>query len=198
MTETSFPAAASAVSPAVDNPLVWVDGWQMACCGEQFSIGSEVAWFLEPAQNAAWFESVIGSDPDLQPSLAEEHHSEESAGARAPAARVVRIRAVHCAYQADPGPEAPRSTVVPVPGSTVITELSAASMVDPEPWVGARAGAAGADELAESPSLADLAEPTDLAGDAGFAGGTDPAGAGELSFVGYLVDLRFTHPRKDT
>lgn len=181
MTETSFPAAAAAVSPAVDNPLVWVDGWQMACCGEQFSIGSEVAWFLEPAHNAAWFESVIGSDPDLQPSLAEEHHSEESAGARAPAARVVRIRAVHCAYQADPGPEAPRSTVVPVPGSTVITELSAASTVDPEPWVGSAGGLT-----------------TAAAGLAESAGGTDPAGAGELSFVGYLVDLRFTHHRKDT
>lgn len=146
MTETSAPAAAM---PAVDSPLVWVDGWQMACSGEPFSVGSEVAWFFEPAHNSTWFEAVIGGDPDLRLPLAEEHHSQESAGAR-------------------------------VPGTTVITELSAVSPVAPVPLGGARTGVTGA------------------AGLAGSDDGIDPAGAGEISFFGGLVDLQFAPPRKET
>jgi hypothetical protein len=29
--------------------VVWVDGWQMQCCGTPFAVGSQVAWTLGEA-----------------------------------------------------------------------------------------------------------------------------------------------------
>ncbi len=52
---------------------VWVDDWQMQCCGAPFSVGDEVSWTLrEP--DTAWLEAVLDKDVAGGIGGAEEHH----------------------------------------------------------------------------------------------------------------------------
>ena len=56
---------------------IWVDGWQMQCCGEPFRLGSQVAWTLRAA------------DPDgLEVSLIPETLERTTLGALAEGGRV--------------------------------------------------------------------------------------------------------------
>jgi hypothetical protein len=50
---------------------IWVDGWQMQCCGEPFRLGSQVAWTLRAA-DPDWLEAVLGAQQIVD--AAEEHH----------------------------------------------------------------------------------------------------------------------------
>ncbi len=40
---------------------VWVDSWQMRCCGEPFRVGSQVAWTLSGA-DPDWLGAMLGAD----------------------------------------------------------------------------------------------------------------------------------------
>ncbi|MGO4597417.1 DUF6578 domain-containing protein [Terrabacter sp. 2RAF25] len=53
--------------------VVWVDAWQLECCGEPFSTGDRVAWTMRPADRPNYVE-LLG--PDLAAALThhEEHH----------------------------------------------------------------------------------------------------------------------------
>lgn len=80
--------------------MIWVDGWQMQCCGERFSVGTRVTWTLrEP--DADWLGTVLG--PDVQVDAAEEHHGGVPEGAPKTTGKVRRIEAVHCGYARPPG-----------------------------------------------------------------------------------------------
>src|ERR1700761_1410621 len=50
---------------------VWVDGWQLQCCGEPFAVGSRVSWTLAPAPREG--AAVLLGDT-VTVDGAEEHH----------------------------------------------------------------------------------------------------------------------------
>jgi len=50
---------------------VWIDSWQMQCCGEPFHLGSEVGWTLGTA-HAERLAEILGSGRPMD--AAEEHH----------------------------------------------------------------------------------------------------------------------------
>ena len=52
---------------------VWVDSWQMQCCGKPFHLGSQVAWTLSAA-DSGWMDTMLGMHAQQTVDVAEEHH----------------------------------------------------------------------------------------------------------------------------
>ena len=97
---------------------VWMDGWQMECCGTPFRRGSEVAWQLRPATNLAWLDTVLPPGVAATIDAIEDHHGDPDTPPTP--ATVVSIATVHCRF----APE-------PVAGSGLMTRVDAA-----ERWSG--------------------------------------------------------------
>jgi hypothetical protein len=109
--------------------MVWVDSWQMQCCGEPFHLGSQVDWTLGDA-DPDWLEAVLGADAQRTVDAAEEHHGgvpEDTAPTRG---TVTAIAAVHCRYAARPRSDP--HTSYPVPGSGVLTDVESADGWTPD------------------------------------------------------------------
>ncbi|MFI7636200.1 DUF6578 domain-containing protein [Nonomuraea sp. NPDC049400] len=101
---------------------VWMDAWQMQCCGEKFRVGSTVEWTLGPA-GQDWLASVLG-EAAAEVDAREEHHggvSKETLGTRG---QVQSITAVHCRYAPTPGADS--GTRYPVKGTQVLTAVESA------------------------------------------------------------------------
>lgn len=116
---------------------LWIDAWQMQCCGEPFRLGSQVAWTLREA-DLDWLQAVLGAGTSPGVDGAEEHHGGIPEGTEPTRGVVRRISAVHCRY-------APRAAgdpraLYPVPGSGVLTDVDSADgwVADrgEEPFVG--------------------------------------------------------------
>lgn len=102
---------------------VWVDDWQMQCCGAPFSVGDEVSWTLrEP--DTAWLEAVLDKDVAGGIGGAEEHHGGVSEDAVPTVGTVVAIHAVHCRYA--PLSDEAGTRLVPVAGSGVVDTVRSA------------------------------------------------------------------------
>ncbi|WP_261954160.1 DUF6578 domain-containing protein [Streptomyces nigrescens] len=105
------------------NTRVWMDSWQMECCGEPFALGAEVSWAVV-APDREWLTKVLGAETAATVDAAEEHHGgspQQSAPVRG---TVTGISAVHCRFAPLPGE--PDRTRHPVPGSGTLTPLSSA------------------------------------------------------------------------
>ena len=90
---------------------VWIDSWQMQCCGEPVHRGSQVAWTLSDP-DPDWFEAMLGPDAGVTVDAVEEHHGGVSEDTTPTRGTVTRIGAVHCRY-------APRSG-----GSRIIMRIA--------------------------------------------------------------------------
>ncbi|WP_166427027.1 DUF6578 domain-containing protein [Nonomuraea mesophila] len=84
---------------------VWVDDWQMECCGELFGLGSAVSWTLGPADRD-WLTRALGEETAATIDWGQEHHSEPSPDQISVEARVTHISAVHARYELTPGESA--------------------------------------------------------------------------------------------
>ncbi|MFF4288848.1 DUF6578 domain-containing protein [Streptomyces sp. NPDC001633] len=105
------------------NTTVWMDSWQMECCGEPFALGSEVSWAVV-APDREWLTKVLSAGTAATVDGVEEHHGgrpEQPAPVRG---TVTGISAVHCRFAPLPGE--PGHTRHPVPGSSTLTPLSSA------------------------------------------------------------------------
>jgi hypothetical protein len=102
---------------------VWVDSWQMQCCGEPFRLGSQVAWTLG-GTDPDWLEALLGVDAQQTVDAAEEHHGGVPEDTIPTRGTVTRIVAVHCRYAPRPGGDS--RTIYPVPGSDVLTDVASA------------------------------------------------------------------------
>ncbi len=81
---------------------VWVDGWQVECCGEPFAVGDTVRWTLVERP----LDDVLVDErgrPEPRPTLAEEHHGDSPDGAPVTEGVVRRIAEVTFAYDPIPG-----------------------------------------------------------------------------------------------
>lgn len=108
---------------------VWVDDWQMQCCGEPFRIGSEVAWTVSEA-DGRWLDRMLGLDAQATVEAAEDHHGLLPADTPTTRGTVARIRAVHCRYAPKPGAD-PRA-LYPVPGSGIVSDIESADGWTPD------------------------------------------------------------------
>ncbi|WP_037871487.1 DUF6578 domain-containing protein [Streptomyces sp. SPB074] len=98
---------------------IWVDDWQMQCCGEKFAPGDVVSWHLQEVDPED-YAAVVGSERAAEIDFCEEHHGQE--GAHAPTRlRVLAVSEVHCRYEVPPGGAS--SGRQPVPGSTELVRV---------------------------------------------------------------------------
>jgi Family of unknown function (DUF6578) len=102
---------------------VWVDSWQLQCCGEPFRRGSKVTWTLRDV-DPDWFETMLGPRARRTVEAAEEHHGGVPEDTLPTRGTVTLIAAVHCHYAPRPGSDS--RTSHPVPGSGVLTEVESA------------------------------------------------------------------------
>jgi len=105
--------------------VVWVDAWQMQCCGEPFSVGGEVTWALSDQPNRPWLATVVGAPLADSVTHAEGHHGPWPLG-QVPlvlTGRVVSIRSAFCRYASAPSDD---RMLLPVQGSAVLHEVSRA------------------------------------------------------------------------
>jgi hypothetical protein len=90
---------------------VWMEGWQLQCCGEPFRLGASVSWRLAYDRDLAWLADVLAPTV-VRVDAAEDHHG----GVVQPTSGTVRrISLLHCRF--DPAP---------VPGSGQLSDVDAA------------------------------------------------------------------------
>jgi hypothetical protein len=112
--------------------FVWVDAWQQQCCGDEFRVGSQVRWNVDPVQDQGWVASLLGSEWATQVRYSENHHGPDELGDEMHA--VVRsIRAVTCDRGPQPDPNPSGRAWVVIPGSGQLREVEVADPRGPEP-----------------------------------------------------------------
>jgi hypothetical protein len=104
---------------------VWVDAWQLQCCGTPFDQGQPVVWTLSPQAPADWLVSAVGKDTAETIDYREYHHGTRPADAREVHGVVAEIKGLQCQFEPPPGGDA--HTLVPVAESGEFTALPSAS-----------------------------------------------------------------------
>ena len=87
---------------------MWMDHWQMDCCGETFEVGSEVSWQLRPPTGLEWLGVVLGPGVVATVDAVEDHHG----GSPLTTVTVLSIATVH--HRSDPEPVADSGIRTPV------------------------------------------------------------------------------------
>lgn len=107
--------------------VVWVDAWQMQCCGDPFAVGTWVEWTLDEESDRDWLTAILGGDFAQQITHSEEHHGGLRDDAPATAGRVTRIRAVSSRFGPDPASASAATPVqVPIPGTAEVVDVDIA------------------------------------------------------------------------
>lgn len=83
--------------------FVFVDSWQMRCCGNPFSVGSTATWYIEEMVNEDWLTEMFG---DRLGDDVGYHQSDHGMTGPASSMRTVvqSIRAVTHGLELDPNP----------------------------------------------------------------------------------------------
>jgi hypothetical protein len=105
-------------------PMVWMDSWQMQCCGKPFSVGSGIDWTLAAITDRDFLATVLGQELAGAVTHHEEHHGGLPEGAPRTLGTVRSIRAVRCRYRPAPGQT---KLLQPVPDSATVTAVQSAA-----------------------------------------------------------------------
>jgi hypothetical protein len=108
---------------------VWVDSWQMQCCGEPFRVGSQVEWTLGDADRD-WINAMLGPDAQQAADAMEEHRGGLPAETPPTRGTVTRIAAARCRYAPRHGCDS--RARYPVPGSGVLSDAESADGWTPD------------------------------------------------------------------
>ncbi|MEP7764228.1 DUF6578 domain-containing protein [Sanguibacter sp. 25GB23B1] len=106
--------------------LIWVDGWQMQCCGEPFSVGDVVAWHVDDP-DSEWLSAALGPEMAQRVAYAEERHSESPDDLPLQRGSVI---AIHAAFSEYAPISADSTALYPVKGSAVLREVPRADGSD--------------------------------------------------------------------
>jgi hypothetical protein len=98
---------------------VWVDAWQMQCCGTPFADGDTVDWVLSTGYDPEWLEHVAGPEVARSVDFSEERHGPHPDDASITTGVVIAILAVRCRFE--PDPDGPPNQWHPVRGSGQLT-----------------------------------------------------------------------------
>ncbi|MFD8074515.1 DUF6578 domain-containing protein [Streptomyces sp. NPDC059718] len=144
---------------------IWVDDWQIQCCGQDFAPGDVVSWKLlevDPEDYA----DVVGGERATGIDFREEHHGrgEEHAPTSLEA---LTIAEVHCRYEVPPRGTA--NEYYPVPGTTVLVPVRKA-----DGWAEVRPDVQFAGYLVTARRVTDVSEDASL---------TEPARAADQKEV---------------
>ncbi len=107
-------------------PTVWVDDWQMQCCGDAFEVGGQVTWNVRPIakDDNHYMQSVLGEAMAATVDYGEEHHDDPHPDDVQLTGTVRDITAVFCQFA--PLSKEPRSPLYPVRGASTFEQRQAA------------------------------------------------------------------------
>jgi hypothetical protein len=103
--------------------VVWVDAWQVQCCGDPFSVGGEVTWTLSDRPDRARLANAVGTAVADSITHVEEHHGDQPEPCPRTTGRVVAIRSALCRYASA---RCDDRTLVPVSGSVRLRDVNRA------------------------------------------------------------------------
>jgi hypothetical protein len=107
---------------------VWIQYWQIQCCGDPFRIGQPVRWKAERGGAADGFTcAVVGDEIASTVTHFQEHHAFSDNDVIEIAGTVTAITAVYCAYA-----KAADGVHYPVPGTAVLRERWEADGWEPD------------------------------------------------------------------
>lgn len=128
---------------------IWVDDWQIQCCGESFAPGDIVSWTLlevDPEDYA----DMVGDELAARIDFCEEHHGQDEG--RAPVLlEVLSVDEVHCHYEVPAG--STPNIHHPVPGTTVLVPIEAA-----DGWAKAQPGVRFVGYLVTARRISDVSD----------------------------------------
>ncbi|EFE76168.1 hypothetical protein K7395_16865 [Streptomyces filamentosus] len=101
---------------------IWVDDWQMQCCGEDFASGDLVSWSWVVADPEDYVD-IVGEERAAEIDFHEEHHGQEEQ--EPTSLEVLSIAEVHCRYAVPPG--STDKVRCPVPGTAVLLPVDRAT-----------------------------------------------------------------------
>ena len=99
---------------------VWMDGWQLECCGEPFTVGQQVSWSVHESDRE-WLEKMLGVESAREIGWAEDHHGSITEDETSLSGIVISIRVVHQRYEPVPGQGS--RNLYPVTGSATLTSI---------------------------------------------------------------------------
>lgn len=78
---------------------MWIDDWQMQCCGDPFALDSSVTWSTFPVTDPTWWNEFL--DPEVASSITdhEEHHAQDDRKLANVNGVVRSIDAVFCRFR---------------------------------------------------------------------------------------------------
>ena len=111
---------------------VWVDSWQMECCGDAIRVGGEVRWTLgtPDERDFDFVRSVLGDTVAKSITHLEDHHGGLPEESPVTVGTVTAIKAVYCRYA--PGPDPLEKMLYPVNGSAVVRDRTEAKGWEPK------------------------------------------------------------------
>lgn len=110
---------------------VWVESWQMQCCGTPFRIGERISWTLARVQDDLFLEDLLGVDRASTITDCEDHHDVAPNPDESPTEGEVRtISAVFCDYRPDPARPGPG--LFPVAGTGDVQARDSVDGWEPE------------------------------------------------------------------
>jgi|GEM_PF-1349290 len=115
---------AGSARPGPMRKTVWVDDWQMHCCGDPFEVGARDSWTLVPPERE-WLATFLGEDQASRISDAEDHHARVTEDDARTRGTVKTISAVYCRFLPRPGDD--DRTLYPALGSVEVEARAAAS-----------------------------------------------------------------------
>lgn len=99
---------------------IWVEAWQLQCCGDPFGVGELVSWTVPEAVDREYLATVIGEEAAAGVSDYEDRHDVSGGDVRSLSGTVKEISAVSCHF-------APQGRALyPVPGTAVVEARSRA------------------------------------------------------------------------
>ena len=98
---------------------IWIDDWQMECCGKPFAIGDTVTWSLSAQVDSERLLRILGATPRVH--YAEDHHGLK-ADAQPIRGVVGSISAAYARFRRDPETDVP----APVAGSSTLHAVTSA------------------------------------------------------------------------
>ncbi len=106
---------------------VWIDGWQIQCCGDPFRVGQHVQFSTTSEADREFLDAVLGEDGAAAVTDYEDHHDLDVGPMTRLTGTVERIEAISCRY------EPHDRAMYPVAGTTQVALRDQATGWEPEP-----------------------------------------------------------------
>jgi hypothetical protein len=107
-----------------DDAVLWMDRWQLECCGTPFAVGDAVTWTVRTDVDRDFLSRAASPELAASIDLREEHHDDGDDQGVGPTRRatgvVAGIRALTCRYAMD----AVEGAALPVAGSGLLQPVT--------------------------------------------------------------------------